>query len=217
MRYRSQLVAIVGGSGSGKTWLATELQRRLGRTAARISLDDFYKDRSGLSETRRRTINYDHPRAIDWTLFESVLRGFRAGQIIPLPRYNFASHTRSQNRTPYLPKPIVLVEGLWLLRRPSIRSLFALGIFIDCPIAIRLDRRLRRDVSERGRDARTVRQQFTNVVNPMHRQFVQPQMKRADVVLRKPLNESNVEELVRLLRTSLRSLHESKERAPHSA
>lgn len=200
MKHGFRLVAIVGGSASGKTWLANELKKRLGDSACRISLDDFYRDRSHLSCARRTRINFDHPRAIDWITFELALRRCQQGHTLKVPHYDFASHCRTNRPTKLISKPIVLVEGLWLLHRARIRSLFAWSVFIECSESIRLARRMRRDVTERGRDEKLVREQFSRVVTPMHRQFVLPQATRADLVIRKKIDEKRVESLVEIIR-----------------
>jgi len=176
-------VAIVGGSGAGKSWLARRLEAALGDKAARLSLDDFYRDRSALSPARRALINYDHPRAIDWRKLESVLRHCLTGRCVDLPRYDFKSHTRRWEAAHFTPKPVILIEGLWLLRRPSVRRLFSLSIFLDAPRSTRLRRMLQRDVAARGRTTASVRDQFRKSVEPMHRRFVAPQSRRANVVL----------------------------------
>src|SRR5438477_3930232 len=162
------LVAIVGGSGSGKTWLADKLQAALGTKAARLSLDDFYHDRSGLSPSRRASVNFDNPRAIDWISFERVLRLCVAGKAASLPCYDFKTHCRRRASKLLRPKPITLVDGLWLLRRPSLRRLFSLSIFLDCRTSIRLQRRVARDLLTRGRSRASVQQQFWDTVEPMH-------------------------------------------------
>jgi len=177
------LVAIVGGSGSGKTWLADKLHAALGPKAARLSLDDFYRDRSGLSPSRRATINFDHPRAIDWTFIERVLRDCRAGKAARVPRYDFKTHSRLRSSKLLKLRPIILVDGLWLLRRPSIRRLFDLRVFLVCPASIRLRRRLARDVLARGRTRASIEKQFWTTVQPMHLKYVAPQARWADVVL----------------------------------
>ncbi|HET7626143.1 MAG TPA: uridine kinase [Verrucomicrobiae bacterium] len=177
------LVAIVGGSGAGKTWLARKLQAALGDDAARISLDDFYRDRSHLSETRRAKINFDHPRAIDWTSLENVLEDLLAGNSARVPRYNFKTHCREKSEAIFEPKPIVLFDGLWLLRPRQLRELFDFRIFIECPAENRFRRRLTRDLRSRGRTRDSVREQFQRSVEPMHERFVEPQKRWADVVL----------------------------------
>src|SRR5215831_12598866 len=115
------LVAIVGGSGAGKTCLAQKLQAALGRKAVRLSLDDFYLDRSHLSSARRAMLNFDHPRAIDWKLLKAVLQNLRAGHVARIPQYNFKTHCLLTRTRLLKPKPIILIEGLWLLRTPSLR------------------------------------------------------------------------------------------------
>jgi uridine kinase len=177
------LVAIAGGSGSGKSWLAERLVAALAPNAARVSLDDFYRDRSHLSAARRAGINFDHPRAIDWPHFERALRALRAGRPARLPSYDFQTHCRRAPGPVLQPRPIILVEGLWLLRRPSLRRLFAFSLFLDCPAHTRLRRRLARDLQARGRTRASVQAQFRNHVEPMHCRFVAPQARWADLVL----------------------------------
>ncbi|MDB6021819.1 MAG: uridine kinase [Pedosphaera sp.] len=193
------LVAIVGGSGAGKSWLADQLQAILGKKAARLSLDDFYLDRSHLPPGRRARINYDHPRAIDWKCVEQVLRDCLAGRMTRVPRYDFATHSRRPDAQILPPKPVILMDGLWLLRRPALRRMFALTIFIDCPARTRLDRRLARDTESRGRSRASVRRQFAECVEPMHELYVSPQARWARVRLRIPIKKSDLRRLAKEL------------------
>jgi len=194
------LIAIVGGSGAGKTWLADRLQRALGPQACRLSLDNFYRDRSHLPPARREQINFDHPRAIDWPCLERVLKDCRAGRATHLPHYNFTSHTRLRTDQSWRPGPLIIVDGLWLLRRPAVRCLFDMRIFLDCPAELRLRRRLTRDARERGRNQASVRRQFQTTVAPMHGRYVAPQAAWADLVLKQPLQEAKVRQLADGLR-----------------
>ncbi|PYK96017.1 MAG: uridine kinase [Verrucomicrobia bacterium] len=197
----NRLVAVVGGSGAGKTWLADQLQKSAGNGVGRLSLDNFYRDRSRLSPARREGINYDHPRAIDWPLVEKALKACRAGRCFRVPRYDFVTHTRQPRREMFRPKPLNIVEGLWLLLRPSVRALFALRIFIDCPVRVRLARRQARDSAERGRSRESVRNQFWETVSPMHDRYVAPQARWAHVVLESPPTPDRLHQLTDLLRT----------------
>jgi uridine kinase len=194
------LIAIVGGSGAGKSWLAERLQRVLGPEATRLSLDEFYQDRSHLPISRRARINFDHPRAIDWALVETVLCQCRAGRAARLPRYSFITHTRISQQVEWSPKPFVLVDGLWLLCRPRIRALFDLRIFLECPAQLRLERRLARDVAERGRTPDSIREQFWKTVAPMHNRYVAPQARWADAVVEQPPSEAELSRLIRAIR-----------------
>jgi uridine kinase len=197
----SRLIAIAGGSGAGKSWLAGRLQRALGTKAARLSLDDFYRDRSHLPPGRREQINYDHPRAIDWPCLERVLGDCRAGRRARVPCYDFATHTRSSRRRQWQPRALILVEGLWLLHRRAVRGQFDLKIYVGCPENIRMGRRLARDVAERGRNLASVRRQFREKVAPMHQRFVAPQALLADIVLTRPPGRGQVRQLAAILRT----------------
>src|SRR5688572_27454107 len=109
-----QLIGIAGGSCAGKSWLAARLQEQLGKIAGRLSLDDFYRDRSHLPPGRRARINFDHPRAIDWERVEGVLTELCAGRAASIPRYNYETHGRFAEETILAPAPLVLFEGLWL-------------------------------------------------------------------------------------------------------
>ena len=181
-RLQPFLVAIVGGSGAGKTWLAEKLQAGLRPECARFSLDDFYRDRSHLPPGRRAKLNFDHPRAIDWEAFTKVLRACRAGRTALVPCYDFKTHSRLALGKLLRPKPIVLVDGLWLTHRPALRRGFDLRIYVEASITLRLRRRLSRDARGRGRTRASVREQFWRTVQPMHVRFVAPQARWADVV-----------------------------------
>jgi len=197
----TRLVALVGGSGAGKTWLADRLQQASGNDVARLSLDDFYLDRSYLSPSRRAVANFDHPQAIDWPLVEQVLRDCRSGRSTMLPRYSFATHTRLRSWERWTPARLVVMDGLWLLWRTSVRNLFDLRVYLDCPSQLRLERRLTRDVAERGRTPESVREQFWKTVAPMHDLYVAPQTRWADITLTEPPSEREVQNLIHRVQT----------------
>jgi uridine kinase len=198
-----RLVAIAGGSGSGKSWLTDRLKRIFGDKASRLSLDDFYLDRSALAPSQREEINYDHPTALDWKRVEQVLQDCRAGGPISLPRYDFETHTRASDEKIWHPKALVFMEGLWLLLYPTVRRLFDFSIFIDCPEPLRLRRRMARDLAERGRSGVSIRRQFQETVLPMHEEFVAPQAQWANVVLKQPLRDADILGLSDQLRSLL--------------
>jgi uridine kinase len=202
-------VAIVGGSGAGKTWLAKKLQAALNPHAARLSLDDFYRDCSRIRPERRARINFDNPRSIDWPTVEKVLNELRAGREAWLPCYDFKTHCRLGRKNIVARKPVVLVDGLWLLHRRSLRRVFGLKIFVDCPTRTRRGRRLLRDLRSRGRTKASILEQLQNTVEPMHARFVAPQQKWADVVLRHNFGAREVRRLVEELREKLNVLRSS--------
>ena len=194
------LVAIVGGSGSGKTWLAKRLGRALAPDAISVCLDDFYRDRSHLSPARRARINFDTPRAIDWPLLEAALRCLLKGAAASIPLYDFKTHSRCKANRVLKPKPFIVVDGLWLLRSRVLRRLFHWRIYIDCPMRVRLARRLERDTRFRGRSEESVKRQFRQMVEPMHRRYVAPQARWADLVLTGQCRPRDLHRLISSLR-----------------
>jgi uridine kinase len=196
------LVLIVGGSGSGKTWLANKLQQALAPQVTRLSLDDFYRDRCHLSPARRAQLNFDHPRAIDWGQVESVLNALLAGRAARVPVYDFKTHSRRANLTRVKPRPLIVMEGLWLLRRSPIRRLASLSIFLDCPSSLRLQRRILRDQAARGRTRASIQEQFNKLVEPMHVRYVASQAALADIVFRAAPGNREVRVLANRLRLS---------------
>lgn len=181
-----KLVAIVGGSGAGKGWLVRKLCELLGDRVCHLQLDDFYRDRSHLSPGRRARVNFDVPRAVDWGQAAAVLRDCRAGRATYIPHYDFATYCRLADREAWTPRPLVLVDGLWLLRPPEIRRLFDLKIYLDSPLELRRSRRFTRDTTERGYALEAVAHRFQTEVAPMHDRYVEPQRKWADLVLTQP-------------------------------
>lgn len=198
-RFRSErkpaFVAVVGGSGAGKTWLSVRLQETIGKDAAVLSLDSFYKDLSHKPLVERGLMNFDSPRAIDWGLFHEAMRTLVRGEATHIPRYDFTSHSRLAGLQAWTPRSLVIVEGLWLLHTSKLRTLFDLKIYLDCDEELRFERRKTRDIAERGRTPEEVGRQFQDTVQPMHRRFVEVQRRWADIVLKHPWPQDAVEAL----------------------
>lgn len=214
-----RLVAIVGGSGSGKSWLAAQLSNCFGKKSACLCLDDFYRDRPYLTLLQRTRINFDHPRSIDWKRFERALRECKTRSLLVIPRYDFKTHARLATAESWKPKPMVFVEGLWLLRRPRVRRIFDFRLFLECPTSVRLQRRIDRDTLQRGRNRGDVAEQFHRQVEPMHARFVANQARWADLVIRSPIGTRDLDFLSLRLRellqqrTPLRKVKMSRDRA----
>lgn len=199
------VVGIVGGSCAGKTWLADQLQQRFGSSASRLSQDDFYHDRSHLPMGRRAKLNFDHPRSIDWSRLEEVLNHFVNGNEVSVPRYDFATHGRTEVENRLTPTQILLVEGLWLFTRPSLRRIFRLKIYIRASTHVCTERRLRRDTLERGRTSDQVLEQLHRHTLPMFERFVAPQEKWADAIVDAPIPEQAIQDLMNQIDLNLNS------------
>lgn len=184
-----RLIAVVGGSGSGKTWLAAELAGWFGADAAHLCLDHFYQDLGHLPEPERELVNFDDPAAIDWEALRVVLESLERGEVARVPVYDFAEHVRKEETVELESRPLVVLEGLWLLHPEWLREKFALSVFVDCPEEMRLLRRVERDVITRGRTEESVRKQFAEHVQPMHACFVEPQRELAMLCVTSPLPE----------------------------
>ncbi len=176
------------------------LAATLGR-ATLLDLDSYYLDHSALSQKSRSRLNFDQPDAFDVTLLLQHLHQLRHGRPVEKPRYSFEHHTRC-GFEPVCPAPIVLVEGLFALWWEELRVLLDLKVFLDAPSDLRLARRLKRDVTDRGRIAESVLQQYEATVRPMHDLYVEPTRAHADLVL---INDHDLRTCVSALCTALRA------------
>ena len=181
---RPFLVGIAGGGGSGKSWLAQGLAATLG--AAHTTLlahDAYYRDPAPRGSGDGAEVNLDGPEAFDQALFLEDLESLRAGRPVHPPLYCFVTHRRI-GRAPLLaPRPVVIVEGTFLLWSPAVRAALDLSIYVDAPESVRLERRLARNVAEGGRTADEVYRQFTTSVRRVHHTYVEPTRAMADLVL----------------------------------
>jgi uridine kinase len=178
------VVGIAGGTGSGKTTLARNLLAALpaGR-ACLIAHDWYYRDRSHLTPEERHGLNFDEPAALDNALLVKHIEQLHAAECAECPQYDFVTHTRLPHMRRVEPRTVVLVEGILLFSVPELRAAFDLKVFVDTDDDIRLMRRIRRDLDERGRDLPSVEHQYINSVRPMHRLHVEPTRSTADIIV----------------------------------
>lgn len=175
------IVAIAGGSGSGKTTFARMLQANLKEDfCGWLGQDRYYFD---LPEQLRGKINYDHPSSLEFDLLDRHLTALRQGEDIWVPQYDFANHTRLPDWNLFSVRPIIVLDGILLLSQPELRRHFDFSFFIDTHEEIRFQRRLYRDTRERGRSPESVREQFYSQVKPMHDQFVEPSRQFANRIV----------------------------------
>lgn len=183
MPHRPLIIAVVGGTGSGKTTVATAIHEAVGLDAALLDQDAYYRDLSDLTLDERRKVNFDHPDSIDTELLAHHLEELAAGRAIDKPTYDFAAHTRAAESVRVEPREVIIVEGILLLADARLRELFDIRIFVDVGDDVRFIRRLLRDTRERGRTMDHVIQQYLTTVRPMHLEFVEPSKRYADVIL----------------------------------
>jgi len=183
----SLVIGICGGSGSGKTTLAQKaaegIRQQWGSNAATvISFDAYYHDQSNVDVATRATVNYDHPDSLEADLLISHIQQLKLGCDVDIPVYDFTQHTRSPQTQRVEASDVVVIEGILLFSYPELRNEFDYRAFRDCPESVRFERRLRRDIHERGRSPASIRQQLQTTVKPMHDQYVQPHSDSADFV-----------------------------------
>ena len=197
------VIGIAGGTGSGKSTVARKVAAALSSSVAFIDMDAYYNNYAHLPLEERRRINWDHPNAFDWDLLLAHLRDLASGKAIEKPEYDFVSHVRKARPVPVGAADVVVVDGILLLADPRLRELFDVKVFVDTDADIRLIRRLRRDIVERGRPLEEILDQYLTTVQPMHLEFVEPSKRYADVIV--PLGGHNTV-AIELLLTMLRSV-----------
>ena len=181
---RPLLIGIAGGTGSGKSTVARKIADGLpADSVAVIDHDSYYRDRSDLTYEARTTLNYDHPDALDNELLVQHLESLRAGRGVDVPNYDFKTHARLAERRRVEPPRILIVEGILVFVEERVRSLLDVKIFVDTDADIRVFRRVRRDLEQRGRTFQQVREQYYATVRPMHLQFVEPSKRWADLIV----------------------------------
>ncbi|RZN79993.1 MAG: uridine kinase [Winogradskyella sp.] len=184
------IIGIAGGTGCGKTTVVNTIIDQLpeGEVVV-ISQDSYYKETSHLSYEERVKINFDHPRSIDFDLLVRHLNDLKQEKSIEQPVYSFVKHNRTGDTILTKPRKVVIVEGILILTNPEIRDLFDIKIFVHADSDERLIRRLKRDLSERGRDIDEVLTRYQNTLKPMHEQFIEPMKEYADIII--PNNKYN--------------------------
>ena len=200
---RCVVIGVAGCSGSGKTTLAIQLARTLG--GIHFPLDNYYHDLSHLTPSERELRNFDDPATIDSSLLAGHIAALAGGETIERPVYDFPTHTRVQGRTETIqPAPFIIVEGIFALYYPELLPLYTLTVYVDAPDGICYERRMRRDVTERGRTPESVREQYESTVRPSAEKWVRPSAANAALVVDGTLElDWNVELVLRRLRSPL--------------
>ena len=196
------VVGVAGGSGSGKTTLVERIRPRLQPAVVEVLPHDaYYRCNRHLSSRQRRQLNYDHPDSLETDLLIDHIHRLRRGLPIHRPVYDFATHLRQDETIRVEPSDVLVVEGILVLADEALRALMDLKVFVHAPAPIRLERRVRRDVQERGRNAETIRLQHQVRVRPMYDLFVEPSRTFADMEIDNETSlDAGVDALARRLR-----------------
>ena len=178
------IIGICGGTGSGKTTTASNVIEKVGADkAVLLEQDSYYLNLADIPLDERKQANFDHPDAIDFEALAQNLEALSKGESVKIPIYDFATHTRSDEKKTIEPKPIVIIEGILIFTNERILDLLDLRVFIDTPDDLRLLRRIRRDIEERGRTLGQTLDQYEKTIRPMHHQFVEPYKRFADIIV----------------------------------
>jgi uridine kinase len=178
------IVGVAGGTASGKTTISEAILDRVGRKrVALLQHDAYYRDLSQLPLAERRTVNFDHPDALETELLVSHLDALSRGCSIEVPTYDFAAYVRRIETRRVAPLPVVLVEGILILSEVELRKRLDIKVYVDTDADLRFIRRLRRDLAERQRTVDSVIEQYLSTVRPMHLEFVEPSKRYADVII----------------------------------
>ncbi len=185
------IIGVTGGSGGGKTSVSRAILDSFPNARiAMIQHDSYYKDQSHMSFEERVKTNYDHPLAFDTDFMIQQLKELLAGRPVDIPIYDYKKHTRSNTTFRQDPQYVIIVEGILVLEDERLRDLMDIKLFVDTDDDIRIIRRIKRDMMERGRSLESIIDQYTSVVKPMYHQFIEPSKRYADIVI--PEGVSNV-------------------------
>jgi len=178
----STFVAILGGSGAGKTTVANKIMEKFNERAVCLNMDSYYKDLApGIDP---RDVNFDSPSAFDFELFFSHLDELKKGRSIEVPIYSFVTYRRDISKTIHIdPKELIIVEGILVIYKKTIRKIFDLTVYVDEDADERLIRRIERDTKERGRSVESIISQYRRFVAPAFRSFIEPQKYDCDIIL----------------------------------
>ena len=178
------IIGICGGTGSGKTTIARAIVDAVGReNVVLVEQDSYYRNLADMPLDERHQANFDHPDSIDSDMLVNHLIRLKQGLSIEMPLYDFVTHTRSDEIEVINPKPVVIVEGILIFAESRVLDLLDCRVFVDTPDDVRLMRRLRRDITERGRTFERTLEQYELTIRPMHFEFVEPSKRHADVII----------------------------------
>ena len=178
------IIGICGGTGSGKTTIARKIVETVGaENVVLVEQDSYYRNLADMPLDERHQANFDHPDSIDSDMLVNHIVRLKQGLAVEMPLYDFVTHTRSDKIEIIEPRPVVIVEGILIFAEPRVLDLLDVRVFVDTPDDIRLMRRLKRDIHERGRTFERTLEQYERTIRPMHFEFVDPSKRHADIIV----------------------------------
>ena len=177
------IVGITGGSGSGKTYFLKKLLERLGENVCMISQDNYYRDRSVQPKDENGIENFDLPESIDLDTFAKDLSMLKNGETIYRMEYTYNNKEAKPKKLVFSPKPVIIVEGIFILHHEAVKEMLDLKLYIDVKDHIKLTRRILRDRKERGYPLEDVLYRFENHVMPTYERYIQTHRSDADIVI----------------------------------
>lgn len=177
------VIGIAGGTGSGKTTLTQALIDAFPGQTSVVYHDNYYRAFPDLSREERKGLNWDAPAAFDNELMVSQLKALIAGHSIECPIYDYSIYNPSDETQHIDPAAVIIVEGILILADPAICGLLDIKLFVDTDADVRILRRIKRDVVERGRSLESVERQYLETVKPMHELYVEPSKHNADIIV----------------------------------
>lgn len=177
------VIGIAGGTGSGKTTLTQALAEKFAGRTTVIYQDNYYKRQDHLTFEERTRVNYDSPKAFDIDLMVAHIEDLKAMRPVQGPVYDFSNHNRTDETVDIQPESVILVEGILLLHEPRLCTLLDIKLFVDADADVRILRRIKRDVLERGRSIESVEKQYLETVKPMHELYVETSKRNADLII----------------------------------
>lgn len=208
MSEKPLIIGVGGGSGSGKTTVVRHILNGIGEDNIQLlQHDSYYRDLGHLPLNERKKQNFDHPSSLETELMIRHVEALKGGYKVEVPVYDFAAHTRSDITESVTPKEIVLLDGILIFTEPELRKHMDIKLFVDTDDDVRLLRRIKRDIMERGRDLEGVMNQYELYVRPMHLEFVEPSKRYADIIIpRGGENQVALEMVTATIREKLTSI-----------
>ena len=192
------LIGICGGTGSGKSTVARKIEKYFEKTGVvNMSVDSYYKNHADLNFEKRSKINFDHPDSIDFELLYNNLNSIKKNIKITQPIYSYKVHKRLKKKKLITPKEIIIIEGLHVFYNDKINKLLDLKIFLDVDNKTRLERRIIRDVKERGRSIDEIKKRYKEMCKPMYNKFILPTKNSADIISNS--ENSSIKKIIKLI------------------